>query len=218
MPIPLGYSRSTFYGTLSGGEIFNWSLWMDQAPADNAAAQTQAQAFATKFQQLNDTPPASSVTPCQLVSNQATYVGCRVYGYTTNSGKATTIGDAVINRPGTSQTAVYLPNQVAVCVTLKSATAGRSATGRVYLPINSWTVQSNGQLSSSTPASIANWMAQFITALNTAAGAGRHIGVLSQKHGTFAPVVTTKVDSRLDIQRRRANRQTAVGTGIGAVA
>lgn len=213
MPIPSGYSRSTFYGHLEGGDIFNMSLWANEAPLDNAATQTQANAFRDAFNAKN----SNVFSPTHYIRSGSGYDGVRVYSYTDTTGKAAHIGDASIAKPGTAGSTGLLPQQVALCVSLLTAQAGRSAKGRIYMPLMVLALGFGGQADSPTVDGVAAWWATFITALNTAIGGPAKIGVLSQKHGTFQPITAVAVDTRLDIQRRRANRENVTYRNVTAV-
>lgn len=201
MAIPSGYSRSTFYGTLPGGDIFNFSLWANEAPADQAATQAQADAFATEFK----VSPGTNVSAWQICSTTTTFSGVRVYSYLDTTGKATHIADSAIGQAGTASSGSTLPNQCCVVVTLKSAVAGRRSQGRIYLPCTNQALSSPPALSTAIVTGLANWMADLIHRLNSHIGSQK-IGVLSQVGATFQPFTTVKVDSKIDIQRRRANK------------
>lgn len=205
MPIPSGYSRNVIYGHLAGGEIFNMSLWVNEAPSDQGAAQSQATALANKFAASCTTPP-TGIAPTSLMGSDSGYDGVRVYSYTDTSGKAKYIADASVGKNGTATAANYLPDQCALVVRLNTAVAGRSATGRIYVPLTRYNVQAGGQLDVSQTGPIAAWWAQLLHDWNTLCSPG-HVGVLSQKNGTYQSATSVVVDSRVDIQRRRANRQ-----------
>jgi hypothetical protein len=102
-----------------------------------------------------------------------------------------------------------------VCVSLLTAVAGRRARGRVYLPANVISVDQSGNYQPNQLGGLAIWFADFLTGLNSTE-TPQHVGVLSQKFGTFQSVNVVKIDSKPDIQRRRANKQTptSVSTAI----
>lgn len=214
--IPLGYSRNTIYGTFSGGDVFQISLWASEAPTDQGAAQTQANMLAAAFNTKLTTPPTGSVKPTAILSTTDAYVGVRVYSYVDGSGHARYIGDASISGAGTNGTAGFLPTQTSLVVSLRSAVAGRSATGRIYTPCTRANTSVGGQLSSADVNGLATWWAALIGAWNSAVTPAK-IGVLSQLHGTFQPATAVKVDSKLDIQRRRANKIAASNSLIAAI-
>lgn len=110
---------------------------------------------------------------------------------------------------GTATGGDLLPPQTALCITLRTAQAGRSFRGRVYLP--GYTELSNivtGTINNPAPA------VTFITGIKSALTAnGLDLGVLSRPAPTAVPprfgfitVVTSIVarDSVWDTQRRRA--------------
>lgn len=210
MPIPTGYSRNTIYGHLSGGEVFNMSLWVSEAPLDQAAAQTQAQALATALSNNITTPATGASAPNAVMLSDSGYDGVRVYSYTQAGGKASFIGDASVNKVGTA-TSNILPNQLALAITLQTSVAGRRAKGRIYMPYLSSPLQVGGNIQVATAGGWAKFWAQLIHDWNAAVAPGK-VGVLSQTYGTFQPITSVKVDTRLDVQRRRANRQTNLGS------
>lgn len=213
MPIPSGYSRTTFHGTLPGGEIFNWSLWANEAPADQAATQAQATAFATE---LLAAPATGQLHAADIMSTDSSFTGVRVYSYADATGHAKYIAEASAVKPGSGIQSGLLPNQCAIVATLKTGVAGRRNTGRVYLPATKLSIQAGGQWGTSGAQSLANWLANFISRCNSHIGTQK-LGILSQTAGTFQPITTVFVDARIDIQRRRANRLVPVGSGSSVV-
>jgi hypothetical protein len=202
MPITAGHSRTTFSGTLPGGEIFGWSIWTSEAPATVAAAQTQADAYAAAF---GTSLGPDVLDPVQLLNTGGSYKRATVYGYLDGTGHASVIATSPCVHPGSSS-AHTLPNQCAVVVSLRTALAGRTNKGRIYLPVGNMALDSNGQLPAGDSALIVSWAKRFLDSLNTIASPGK-VEIFSTKLGTGTPITTVAVDSRVDIQRRRANRQ-----------
>lgn len=209
-----GYSRSTFYGHLPSGEIFNWSLWANQAPIGPAATQVQANNFAAEAKVVGT--GVNNLAPWLMLGPDSGLDGVRVYSYQEDNTKATNIADASIAKVGSSGATSLLPNQCAVVVTLKTALAGRRHQGRIYLPLVKYGLSSQGQLGTSDVQGFAGWFAEFITRLNSHIGAQK-IGVLSRVgmnrtpplDPTFQAITSVTVDSKVDVQRRRANKATA---------
>lgn len=201
--IPLGVSRNTFHGTLPGGEIFGWSLWANEAPLDVAATQAQANAFRDAFVAAD----SSVYAPQHLLSADSAYTGVTTYSYLDGSGKASHIAEAPMSIPGANAGAL-LPNQCSVVVSLKTQLAGRRHQGRVYLPMTEFSLSTGGELDIGFAGGLAGYFAALLHSLNDAMGGPGKIVVLSQVAGTTQPVTATRVDTRVDIQRRRANRQT----------
>lgn len=216
MPIPLNHSRNVVFGTLPGGEIFNWSLWADRAPASAAAANDQAQGIANAFK--NTAGPVNAVRPEKLLGSDANYVGVKTYAYTGGTA-ASFVGVGTIGVAGNSGASQVLPDQLALVVTLRTALAGRSHTGRIYLPITKWNLSSQGQMAKAETDGLAAWFAAFLTAANTSLTgvSGNHMVVASQKLGTSQSITSVTVDTKIDVQRRRANRQNASGVSSALV-
>lgn len=213
MTIPFGYSRNVFNGTLPGGEIFGWSLWCSEAPSGQAATQAQANAVAAAFTSVSG--DGTTMPPKQLINSAAAYTNVTTYSYELPGGKASAVAQASIAQAGVG-TGAQLPNQCAVACTLHTGHAGRSNRGRVYLPLNSLTLGVGAQLSQTQAAQISLFLAKLITQINTAVNPGKVV-VLSQKHGSSWPIIDVKVDTRVDIQRRRANRQAPAASGTSVV-
>jgi len=201
MSIPLGYSRNVIRGHLIGGEIFEWGFWSAEAPANDGAANSQAAAVATAYTSAIGTGSA----PHTFLSSGEGIDEVRVYSYTTGGPSAQHVGSAPLVQ--TSASTATCPNQVAVVCTLYTGFSGRRNRGRVYLPCTHTSALVSGQLSSSQVTALAQFMQKFFQNVNAAVT--QPIVVLSQVAGAANDVVTIKVDSRLDIQRRRANRQAA---------
>jgi hypothetical protein len=73
----------------------------------------------------------------------------------------------------------------------------------MYLPCTAATVQSTGQVSSAISSGVANDIAAILSAVNQSAG---QVVVLSQVAGSAKPITSVSVDTKLDIQRRRADK------------
>lgn len=206
MAIPLGYSRNVIHGTLEGGEIFEWGFWIAAAPTDAAAASAQASAIATAY-----TSAVATGSPAHaLMSTGDAITEVRVYSYPTGGPNATYVGTAPLSEAGSGTSTC--PNQVAVCVTLETGLAGRRNRGRVYLPATHPGTLVAGQLGSATVTAVALFMQKFLQNVNS--GVGQPVVVLSQVASLANDVTVVRIDSRLDIQRRRANRQPATFTQL----
>jgi hypothetical protein len=203
--IPSGYSKNVLSGTLPGGEIFATAFWCNEAPSDDTATQAQADNFAGEF----NTAVADTGSPVSFLSSQGQYTDLTVYSYLDDTGKATY--SAVSPITGGSGTGnPTMPNQVAIVATLLTGLTGRRRRGRMYFPCLSTTL-TNGQ-ASALPNPFATWLANYFTACNSHLGSAASIVVLSQVGGDSRHVTAISVDTRLDIQRRRADRETVAGS------
>lgn len=210
MGIPSGYSRNVISGKLPGGEIWQCSLWANEAPSDLAATQAQATAFAGKIQ----TDAANAGSPVSLLASGGTMDLLTTYSYLDSSGKATFVANAPIttSAPAGTQT---LPDQVTLCVTLLTGLAGRRHRGRVFVPYQTGALTA-GQISNTIATNVATWWSTLITHLNSTLGT-QHIVVLSQVAGTSNTVNAVQVDTKLDIQRRRADKVVPTSKALVAV-
>lgn len=129
------------------------------------------------------------------------------YGYD-GSAHAAASDTAGANVPGTGTT-ITLPNQAALVVSIRTAGTGRSARGRAFLPCSSLAL-SVGQADASTIQTVAD---EFKTLLDlfpagTGDGMPQTAVVASPTHNINRPVTYVVVDSRLDVIRHRAQRET----------
>lgn len=195
-------SRAVIHGTLAGGEIFETGFWLSQAPTDADAATARAVEIAGHV--VSDLLPGVT----GLITADSAYTGVRLYAYPTGGPLATFVGEGPITSgPGHGTGSNPLPDQCGLVVTLNTGASGRSHRGRMYLPGNGMPLGADHQLGIDQATSVANAMATFISNM---VGEGPVV-VLSQLLGTSRPVDSVNVDTRVDIQRRRANRQAVTG-------
>lgn len=198
MAIPAGTARLSFHGTLQGGqEIWQTSLWVVADAVSQAAADALAADGSAAW--------ASAGMTTDLLTNQDTYTGCTAYVYTSGGGAADRVGTAPASTAGTGTT--YNPLQVSYVVTLESSRAGRHGKGRMYLPNRKVQIDSTGLISGTNTTLLVTDAQQLIQALNARTPSTICV-VVSQTLGDFADIVAVSGDQRLDIQRRRANRQS----------
>lgn len=207
MGIPAGVSRWVLRGHLTGGEIFETGYWTQNAfttPTDaNAGCATAA---------------ANAVTDLAgplfgKITADCGYDEVRVYSYPSGGPSATIIGSATITGGTGGGTSPVLPLQTAVCVTLRTALAGRAHRGRMYFPMNVGTLTAH-QMSSADTTAIANGVATFLGRYSAALGP---VVVSQIGAGAKTPITTVTVDSKPDVQRRRAARLVAANTGTKVI-
>jgi hypothetical protein len=97
-----------------------------------------------------------------------------------------------------------LPDQCTLVVTLLTGFAGRRNRGRMYLPYQAGTM-TNGQAVQANIDPLALWWSNLIHAWNSHIGT-QHVVVLSQVAGASHSVNAVQIDSKIDIQRRRADK------------
>jgi len=210
MGIPAGYSRTVFSGSLPNGEIWASGFWCNEAPSSEAATQDQATTFGTELTNAWSHAGAPAVFNVAGMTVDKT----TAYSYLDGSGKASFVGEQAMSLAGASSQA-QLPNQCSIVTTLLTGSAGRRARGRMYWPCTAPDM-ADGEMASGDVTLLATWMATLIGSLNGHLG-DQAVVVLSQVAGTSKPVSAIKVDSRIDIQRRRANKETILFTSTHSV-
>ena len=138
------------------------------------------------------------------------------YVYLSSTGGATYVGEySSTPNPGTSSAAA-LPLQVGLVLTLRTGSAGRSFRGRMYLPINNLSLDAGHEAPVAALADLCTSWATAFSDWNTG-GTGTEVCVISTQRGVATPVTSVTMDSRMDVQRRRANRQAITATTANAV-
>jgi hypothetical protein len=198
MSIPAGTCRLSFHGTLGGGqEIWQFSIWCGrdvttQAGADDMAADA-------------DTAYITSNLKALTIASQDTYEGVSAYCYHLGGSVASFVGVAGSSSAGS--TTLRNPMQVALVTTMETATPGRHGKGRIYLPCRITALGTDGLVSTANRDSILTQVKAVVQALNASAPSTL-VGVVSQTTSAIHSVTAVSMDQRMDIQRRRANRQS----------
>lgn len=205
MPIPLGYSRHVLEGHLSNGEKFQTGFWVSQAPSDAAAATTDAQAVAT-YLNAHWTDASS---PVSMLATGSGYDKVKVYSYPNGGPDASFVGEAALTGAAGAGTQ-NAPNQLAACLTLETGLSGRTHRGRMFLPFNKVVTLTSGQMTTTETDAYLVWWKATMDGINSTVAPG-FVVVLSQKLGTAQRVTSLRMDTRLDIQRRRADRENIIG-------
>jgi hypothetical protein len=205
-----------YRGALPNGEVWQTGFWFTgSAPTSNAGAAAVAQA---EFSSEGTTTSSSfwnvfkSHTPSSV-----TLTAVIVYSYPNGGTQAQFIGQSAGTPLAGTGATTALPNQVSMCMSLLTGQAGRSYRGRMYLPpLLGAEVTATGLWVTTTAASIANvWGVKF-TNFNAASGFGK-VAVVSQKRTSATQVLQLRIDYRPDVQRRRANRMTNIGSTVANV-
>lgn len=211
MPVPAGCTHVKFGGASAQGERWETGFWMFK---DFATPITANAAALAAYNSLVGTGDLFTVLKASLYSDTTlSYV--RLYAYSTTGTKSTTIGEYLPATPvpGTSGSATILPLQVAAVVTLRTAQPGRRGRGRMYLPFNVPGGAPGGQGNLGTFQSITNALKKTINDMQaTTEWTGGRMIVVSQTGTTSADVLKLTMDTRFDVQRRRANKQAVTGT------
>jgi hypothetical protein len=202
--IPVNVNRIVIVGHLTTGEIFNTGLWTfgDVPTSDTAAA-----AFASS---ARDVFQATAQAALEFyLAPTSGFDEVRTYHYPTGGPGAAFLGTASIVAGAGTGAEGDLPLQIAAVATLLTGLPGRRRRGRMYWPVNNRNLTSH-QLDNADTGNLAGTIGSFLTGINSAAALGV-VSVVSQiAPGSSQPVTGINVDSRLDVQRRRANDQPAL--------
>lgn len=211
MPIPGDIARVSLVGHLPQGEIFNTSFWVRSIPVTDAPS---ANAFAGAIRDAFQTVGGPALVT--LLAANSGYDEVRVYAYTDGGPTADFIGAAPITGVQGTGTTDGLPLQTCMVASLRTGFAGRRSRGRMYLP---WIkgLLTTHQANTTIINQVGTALAQFFDAVNALAATGE-VCVLSQVVGVTTKVTSVVVDTRPDIQRSHANRQSITGTFTAPVA
>jgi hypothetical protein len=202
VPIPNDAVRVSMLGVGPGSEQWDVSFWLNgAAPTGAIGANELAVAIREAWKTTARTAHRA------LISNDMRWSEFRVYSYPLGGPKAQAIGSALIDTAdGTGSAAVaQQPLQSCIVATLLTGLAGRRFRGRMYLPATGLLMQSTHLLAASDATTQSSAMANFFGAVNALSTVG-NVVVMSQTAGSSTPVTTIRVDNKVDIQRRRANK------------
>lgn len=188
--------RIDFQGTIYGTETFQHGHHVDSADsaagvATDAAAQWLTQLAVVGF---------SVNWRTDVVWSQ---VNVSELGATPGAPVVTSAQAAIAD--GGTGTGASLPAQCSPCISLRSATAGSRARGRMYLPPTAIsTVGNSGRLTSTAQNAIADGVEDYFDAMTTA---GHSHVIVSAVGGAWTnyPLVSLRLGDVVDTQRRRRN-------------
>ncbi len=216
MAIPADCWRIVYKGRNLNGEVWQTGFWLQgNAPTSNATAQiaadlemnAEATATASSFWNVFK----AQIGPAITLDNVT------VYSYPAGGTTAQFVGVSTHAPLVGTAASTYLPNQIAMCVSLLTGASGRSYRGRMFLPgqQQSYTL-ATGFWTAGAMSAIAGVLATKFTDFNAASGSG-NVVVVSQKLTSALEVLAVRIDSRPDVQRRRANKTTGITTAVAAV-
>lgn len=194
MAIPPGVTKYVVSGTMPSGEIWQTAWWRTGLAATDvtdAAAATVATGA-----------PLTAVLNAWKAWNgtQVKATALDMYHYGSGTG-ADAHGHASLAVAGT-QASNISPNQVALVVTLRSATATRSGRGRQYWPATGMAISAADGL---FPSGSVSTFLTALAALFLPPTSPQPTVVVSQTRIATYPVVSIDADTRPDTQRRRLN-------------
>lgn len=202
---PTQHIRYTIVGTAPDGEVFNTSVWSNpsQAITNQALLQDSVDSFVDQF--VTDLLP----TVRSMVRNDTVYTHVRAYYYSGGTQAEFQAEGNIATADGTgTSTDGVMPLQGCLVASLHTHRPGRSYRGRMYWPATGLALGTAGHYVPNPNCDVlATAMATFFN--NQVATSDDRFVVASQKLSTSQRISEVTVDNRLDIQRRRANRQLA---------
>lgn len=207
MTLPPDVWHAVFGGSLPGGEVWESGFWIaGAAPTTNAEATGQAEQVWGVITS-SDASGAMRITMASIVASGSTLEYAKVYSYPSGGTIAAHIGEFSGTPVGGGRSTI-LPDQSCCVVSLRSDSSGRRNRGRMYLPGNGNTLTAGADFATAdVDAVCAGWATAFSDW--NAAGDNGVISVVSRVGGgSHVPVTSCVVDSKPDIQRRRANKKT----------
>lgn len=213
MGIPANAVKITYNGHLSNGEIFSWGSWFDaltaltQAELDSLLS-TATTAFASDLQ-------AQQVIQLDTGSG---YDGAKAYYYDGSGPHAALISEESLSVVGSSS-GTDMPLQTCAVASLRTGRPGRSYRGRIYFPYLEGALTSH-QFPSTFCSNFATDVANYLTAIKTASGGGFRAAdpvVMSSMKSAMTPITQVLVDSKPDVQRRRAESEAILHVGSQVV-
>lgn len=206
MAIPANVYRVVPSGSLPGGEIWASGWWVaGDAPDTAVEANAVAQLWMEACMLETDPGPFYDLSTSYW-SNQCKLERVSIYSYPAGGPTADVVGVFEEEHVGAHSSAL-VPNQIAMCVSMRTGLAGRRARGRAYMPINYPIITPDGQFGGAMCTQIADDFAGMFSDW-TSNHAGQVPSVVSSAGSAHHPITTIIIDSRPDVQRRRANRQT----------
>ena len=201
-----------------------WSIGVNLAVTD-VAVPTPAQmtSFAEAVRALFDADVWSGAVSFKtLASSTATFDICHAYYASAGappppyqvSGDST--GASVAGSTGRT-----FPTQCAIVATLRTDQSGRSARGRVYLPMGNGSFAVGTATLSTSLAATATGLASFLTAVNGASMGPNSVTASVQSNvgssPTLLPIKRVTIDNVVDTQRRRRDKIVATVTAAATV-
>jgi hypothetical protein len=195
-------------GTITSSEVFAHGHWLETDDAATLTLVTSAVASAR----------AACFTTGYLGNYQTsqTWTGADIYQMDLQANTALDHGVSNVSYAGTLTGSSMMPLEVAMVLSLRTATLTRSGRGRMYLPspgVNF--VDANGLFTSGVRTAVTNAWKAYFDDFNTSVGWAVGVRGLTAPGGTtyvLRPITTIDVGSVPDAQRRRRNAQVETRT------
>jgi hypothetical protein len=128
--------------------------------------------------------------------------------YYRNAQQAEFSAQALLGTPAAGTGTSYMPLQQCFCITTLTPRPGASYRGRMYLPATGMTLDANRRFNGAALSAVVNSVKQILAAGNVDGQYGPPV-VVSRTKTVATQITAIRYDLKPDIQRRRANRQSA---------
>lgn len=202
-PKPANTAHYNIVGTSPHGEIFATGFWTRQETPPSGFQNWQDHLAGVR--DILDTDDIGA--PWRMLPTNAAYTELTGYFYGAgNDGSATVVGAVPYAHTGIVSNQ-SMPLQCALCLSLGTGLPGASRRGRMFLPAYGLGL-ADGQLTQADIDRFTDWWRDRFMEINAETVLEATVVVVSDKLGETFDVTEVTADSRLDIQRRRANGET----------
>lgn len=200
MPVPNGTGRTVIQGTGPGAEIWQTGFWWAPTVTGSIVTLADFKLATASIQPLVSTMWASIRSK---IYTSYGYTGIKSYWYTGGTTATFVAQDSVTSSPGTLASSGS-PIDTSCVVSIRTANAGRSFRGRMYLPRHEACTPATGLFVTST----SDYSTAVGTMFNSLAFAspGALVRQVSLKLAEATIPTAVICDSLPDVQRRRENR------------
>lgn len=207
------WAHYVVHGKAPGGEIFQFGTWV----AMPAAFTDQDDANGAVGEVINAFVDHALPAMVTKVQSDTIFEGIRVYGYHGYGSLSYVQAEGVIApEDGTGTSSLpQLPLQSCIVASLRSDVPGRSGRGRMYVPITASDLN-NHEYQAAYCTSLAEGIASWFNIDNANGAVHGFHSVRSIAKAAGYQIARIVVDSRPDIQRRRADRE-AIGFSSTAI-
>jgi hypothetical protein len=208
MPIPGNRLKLVPYGTIDSAQDWSTALNFSATLVDDSWDIDNLLAVTTALEAFFNTW-ATDVSAFWSASTE--YLGLKAYYYGVAGDVASLSADAVASSPIPGSGSTILPTQCCLVCTTRTGHAGRSYRGRSYMPLTASALPANNEVLLTTATNVANAYQALIGSCNGYTNPTESLDsmtfvVASAKLSSLLPVTSIDVDSRVDIQRRRADK------------
>jgi hypothetical protein len=210
--IPNDVVRLAVSGKTVGAERWECSIWFKPDTQRSHVPSTNADA--------NDTLD-SMTTGSEwdgLVGGLVCMVGssggadtAKLYCYPSGGPTAAAIGSKALTVAGTGSTGTT-PLQTAMVATLLTGQAGRSFRGRIYVPAPNAAIGTDHQFTTGVLDAVGEGLQTYLGWIKTSDvlpdSTGLFGSIVSQQRSVATPITDIRIDTKPDVQRRRAKSLT----------